>query len=114
MVQKITIELDVESPNGLSDFDLGEVKEAVKRTLYEYDNFTQILLEDEYNLVFLFDPEDEAQERARAAARDIAACGNKVWVARADLGKNPKGEPRDPGDLTPAEAQELMSELMRS
>lgn len=26
MVQKITIELDVESPNGLSDFDLGEVK----------------------------------------------------------------------------------------
>lgn len=33
MVQKITIELDVESPNGLSDFDLGEVKEAVKRTL---------------------------------------------------------------------------------
>lgn len=50
MVQKITIELDVESPNGLSDFDLGEVKEAVKRTLYEYDNFTGILLEDEYNL----------------------------------------------------------------
>lgn len=48
--QKITIELDVESPNGLSDFDLGEVKEAVKRTLYEYDNFTGILLEDEYNL----------------------------------------------------------------
>jgi hypothetical protein len=50
MVQKITIELDVESPNGLSDFDLGEVKEAVKRTLYEYDNFTGILLEDEHNL----------------------------------------------------------------
>ena len=50
MVQKITIELDVESPNGLSDFDLGEVKEAVKRTLYEYDNFTGILLEDEYHL----------------------------------------------------------------
>ena len=50
MVQKITIELDVESPNGLSDFDLGEVKEAVKRTFYEYDNFTGILLEDEYHL----------------------------------------------------------------
>ena len=54
MVQKITIELDVESPNGLSDFDLGEVKESVKRTLYEYDNFTQILLEDEYNLPDVF------------------------------------------------------------
>lgn len=64
-------------------------------------------------VVFLFDPEDEAQEHARAAARDIASCGNKVWVARADLGKNPKGEPRDPGDLTPLEAQELMAELMR-
>lgn len=64
-------------------------------------------------VVFLFDPEEEAQEHARAAARDIAACGNKVWVARADLGKNPKGGPLDPGDLTPAEAQELMAELMR-
>lgn len=50
MVQKITIELDVESPNGLNDSELADVKEAVKRTLYEYDNFTQILLEDEYNL----------------------------------------------------------------
>ena len=54
MVQKITIELDVESPNGLSDFDLGEVKEAVKRTLYEYDNFTGIILEDEYHLPDVF------------------------------------------------------------
>ena len=50
MVQKITIELDVESPNGLNDSELEDVKEAVKQTLYEYDNFTQILLEDEYNL----------------------------------------------------------------
>lgn len=50
MVQKITIELDVESPNGLNDSELADVKEAVKQTLYEYDNFTQILLEDEYNL----------------------------------------------------------------
>lgn len=50
MVQKITIEVEVESPNGLNDSELADVKEAVKRTLYEYDNFTQILLEDEYNL----------------------------------------------------------------
>lgn len=50
MVQKITIELDVESPNGLNDSELADVKEAVKQTLYEYDNYTQILLEDEYNL----------------------------------------------------------------
>lgn len=55
MVQKITIELDVESPNGLNDSELADVKEAVKRTLYEYDNFTQTLLEDEdYNLPDVF------------------------------------------------------------
>ena len=54
MVQKITIELDVESPNGLNDSEIADVKEAVKRTLYEYDNFTEILLEDEYNLPDVF------------------------------------------------------------
>lgn len=54
MVQKITIELDVESPNGLNDSELADVKEAVKQTLYEYDNFTEILLEDEYNLPDVF------------------------------------------------------------
>ena len=54
MVQKITIEVEVESPNGLNDSELEDVKEAVKRTLYEYDNFTQILLEDEYNLHEVF------------------------------------------------------------
>ena len=52
--QKITIEVEVESPNGLNDSELKDVKEAVKRTLYEYDNFTQILLEDEYNLPEVF------------------------------------------------------------
>ena len=52
--QKITIELDVDSPNGLNDSELSDVKEAVKRTLYEYDNFTEILLEDEYNLPEVF------------------------------------------------------------
>lgn len=52
--QKITIEFDVDSPNGLNDSELADVKEAVKRTLYEYDNFTEILLEDEYNLPEVF------------------------------------------------------------
>ena len=50
MVQKITIELDVESPNGLNDSEMALVKEAIERTIYEYDNFTGIILEDEYNL----------------------------------------------------------------
>lgn len=52
--QKITIEVEVESPNGLNESELADVKEAVKRTLYEYDNFTEILLEDEYNLPDVF------------------------------------------------------------
>ena len=50
MVQKITIELDVESPNGLNDSEMALVKEAIERTIYEYDNFTGIILEDEYHL----------------------------------------------------------------
>lgn len=64
MVQKITIELDVESPNGLNDSELADVKEVVKRTLYEYDNFTQILLEDEYNLPDVFVSCAEENENA--------------------------------------------------
>ncbi len=52
--QKITIEVEVDSPNGLNDSELADVKEAVKRTLYEYNNFTEILLEDEYNLPDVF------------------------------------------------------------
>ena len=52
--QKITIEVEVDSPNGLNDSELKDVKEAVKQTLYEYDNFTEILLEDEYNLPDVF------------------------------------------------------------
>ena len=52
--QKITIEVEVDSPNGLNDSELADVKEAVKRTLHEYDNFTEILLEDEYNLPDVF------------------------------------------------------------
>ena len=52
--QKITIEVEVDSPNGLNDSELEDVKEAVKRTLYEYDNFTEIILSEEYNLPEVF------------------------------------------------------------
>ena len=54
MVQKITIEMEVESPNGLNDTELEYVKEAVKRTIYEYDNFTGDILAEEYNLPEVF------------------------------------------------------------
>ena len=50
MVQKITMEFDVESPNGLNDSEMALVKEAIERTIYEYDGFTGIILQDEYNL----------------------------------------------------------------
>ena len=33
---------------------MADVKEAVKQTLYEYDNFTEIILADEYNLPDVF------------------------------------------------------------
>lgn len=62
-------------------------------------------------VIFLFDPEPEAQEHAREYARDIAACGNYVEVCAAELGLDAKGNPRDPGDLTPAEAKDIMKEL---
>ena len=48
--QKITMEFDVESPNGLNDSEMALVKEAIERTIYEYDGFTGIILQDEYNL----------------------------------------------------------------
>jgi len=54
MVQKITIEMEVESENGLNDTELEYVKEAVKRTIYEYDNFTGDILAEEYNLPEVF------------------------------------------------------------
>lgn len=54
MVQKITIEMEVESPNGLNDTELKYVKEAVERTIYEYDNFTGDILTEEYNLPEVF------------------------------------------------------------
>ena len=44
------MEFDVESPNGLNDSEMALVKEAIERTIYEYDGFTGIILQDEYNL----------------------------------------------------------------
>ena len=65
-IQKINIELEVESENtnGLNDTELEYVKEAVRRTIYEYDNFTSDILAEEYNLpevyVYGFDENDNA------------------------------------------------------
>ena len=50
MTTKITIELEIESQNELTEEELSNVKEAVERTLYEYDNFTYDILDSEYGL----------------------------------------------------------------
>lgn len=62
-------------------------------------------------VMFLFDPEPEAQRHAREYARDIAACGSYVEVCAAEFGSDKDGNPRDPGDLTPDEAKGIMKEL---
>lgn len=62
-------------------------------------------------VVFLFDPEPEAQQHARDYAKDISACGCSVEVCAAEFGLDSKGNPRDPGDLTPDEAKGIMKEL---
>ena len=62
-------------------------------------------------VVFLFDPEPEAQRHAHEYAKDIAACGCSVEVCAAEFGLDKDGNPRDPGDLTPDEARGIMNEL---
>lgn len=62
-------------------------------------------------ILFLFDPEPEAQARARSYATDLQACGRYVELCEADFGLDAKGNPRDPGDLTPDEARNVMLEL---
>lgn len=69
------------------------------------------LLANWEEILFLFDPEPEAQQHARDYARDLAACGRSVEVCAAEFGLDAKGNPRDPGDLTPDEAKNIMNEL---
>lgn len=60
---------------------------------------------------FLFDPEDTAQEHGRDYARDLASAGCQVELCRTD-NRNERGELKDPGDLSPVEADEIMRELL--
>ena len=63
-------------------------------------------------IVFLFDPEPEAQAHARQYAHDLAACGRQVEIACADFGRDAGGNVIDPGDLNPADAKEIMADLL--
>jgi hypothetical protein len=64
-------------------------------------------------IIFLFDPEPEAQARAREYAVQLAALGRSVELANADFGLGPDGKARDPGDLLPSEAEELKRGLLK-
>lgn len=68
MVQKITIQLNVESPNGLNDSEMALVKEAIERTIYENDGFTGIILQDEYNLPDVYVSCDNENENVDTTA----------------------------------------------
>ena len=47
MTQKITIEVEVDSPNGLSQQDLDNIKSALQQTLDKNDGYTDVLVHDE-------------------------------------------------------------------
>lgn len=47
MTQKITLEVKVDSPNGLSQKDLDKIMGALQQTLYENDEYTNILVHEE-------------------------------------------------------------------
>ena len=47
MTQKITLEVKVDSPNGLSQQDLDNILGALQQTLYENDEYTNILVHEE-------------------------------------------------------------------
>lgn len=64
-------------------------------------------------IIFLFDPEPEAQSRALGYAKALASLGRQVELVEADFGLDANGDPRDAGDLSPEEAQELRMELMK-
>lgn len=64
------------------------------------------LLSQWEEIIFLFDPEKEAQKRATEYGKQLASLGRKVETISADFGGG-----RDPGDLTPAEALGIRRDL---
>lgn len=64
-------------------------------------------------IIFLFDPEKEAQARALEYAKTLASLGRQVELVEADFGLDANGDPRDAGDLSEEEARELRMELMK-
>lgn len=69
------------------------------------------LLTNWKEVIFLFDPEPEAQQHARDYAQDIAACGCSVEICAAEFGNDKDGNPIDPGDLSPERARDIMRDF---
>jgi len=70
------------------------------------------LLSEWKEVVFVFDCETEAQEKAMGYAKELSAVGVKASVIAADFGLDKNGEPRDCGDLTEQEAKDLRLDLL--
>ena len=62
-------------------------------------------------VIFFFDPEKDAQEKAHAYAEELAMMGVRTYVACEDFGTLPNGKKRDVGDLEPHEIARIRSEL---
>jgi len=74
---------------------------------------TQVRLLSEWKeVLFLFDNEEMAQEKAHGYAQILASVGVSASCVVADFGENADGSSRDPGDLTEVEAQEIRRELL--
>lgn len=72
----------------------------------------QVLTLTNWNeVVFLFDPEPEAQRKANEYAQRLAFLGVNAYVAYEDFGNTPNGKKRDVGDLAPHEIARIRSEL---
>lgn len=63
------------------------------------------------DVVFFFDPEKDAQNKAREYAEELALMGVRASVAYEDFGTTSNGKKRDVGDLEPHEIIRIRSEL---
>lgn len=63
------------------------------------------------HVVFLFDPEPEAQRHAEEYARKVAMYGTEAEIASEDFGTLANGDKRDLGDLAPHEITRIRNEL---
>lgn len=86
-------------PGAVCSFGTGMTKEQL------------LMLAHWRRVIFLFDPEPEAQRHADEYAREVAMYGSDVEVAYEDFGTLPNGDKRDLGDLAPHEITRIRNEL---